>query len=81
MNASIGHQQSVEDEEGGRLDLDAALRDSQVGEVLDGLDQRAGVVIVEDGVYFTIASEGPADEVTVRFLDMRNGHDATRACH
>ncbi|MDB6043195.1 MAG: rubsico expression protein CbbX [Gammaproteobacteria bacterium] len=39
MNATIDHRQGVGDEGDGRLDLDAALRDSHVGEVLDELDR------------------------------------------
>jgi probable Rubsico expression protein CbbX len=37
MNATIDHRQGIADE--GALDLDAALRDSHVGEVLDELDR------------------------------------------
>jgi probable Rubsico expression protein CbbX len=39
MNATIDHRQGIADEGDGRLDLDAALRDSHVGEVLDELDR------------------------------------------
>jgi probable Rubsico expression protein CbbX len=39
MNATIDHRQGTADEGDGRLDLDAALRDSHVGEVLDELDR------------------------------------------
>jgi probable Rubsico expression protein CbbX len=39
MNATIDHRQGTADDGDGRLDLDAALRDSHVGEVLDELDR------------------------------------------
>src|SRR5258708_11973603 len=39
MNATIDHKQGIEDGADERLDLDAALRDSHVGEVLDELDR------------------------------------------
>ena len=39
MNASIDHSHGIEDRDASRLDLDAALRDSHVGEVLDELDR------------------------------------------
>jgi probable Rubsico expression protein CbbX len=38
MNASVDHTQGIEDE-AGNLNLDAAFRDSHVGEVLDELDR------------------------------------------